>query len=387
MKIAFLILLLIASFTINAHADSGTVLNGGDAVMCKPESGSEFKGVFALDYLASYDSEASPIYPVRTLDESLGRISKLIEQKLPELHASFIVFAKNLLNRDLQRTYIWQPAKFGLIDVKDENLVSLLPMNCRNSDGSASLIQAIVRQPSGTSGLPGTKVLFAFQPEILKSMDPLQLSFLLVHEWLWGHNQNPIVNRMVNRFLHSKQFEQLPREKIVEILRQLSFVAPNDVSGILYPETCMADPKGLADLFPASGDRRVIEDPQLAESVYSCSANGVCETKVRADRGYVYSYFGGGYFVVASGNKIRFEVPGGNVRMDRLLECLVNVTTGQVVCGSLNDPNGQINFSGTMNRSCIRLEDQQERGAEHRTLVLYQKLGNSSDNQERWRRR
>jgi hypothetical protein len=93
-----------------------------------------------------------------------------------------------------------------------------LPANCR--DGSrVTLAQAIIRQFSGVSGTD--RIVYAYVPEILDEMEathPLQLSYLLVHEWLWSLSGNVERNRRVNRYLHTEEFLNASRSELIDQL-------------------------------------------------------------------------------------------------------------------------------------------------------------------------
>jgi hypothetical protein len=398
MKFSFLVFALVFSLGIKAHA-SGTVLNGGDAVFCKAEPGAQLQGLYSLDYLATYDPNV-PLFLPRKLEDSQQRIWMLLNKNLPELQASFKVFAKNFLNKDPHFTYVWEEANFGLIDIKDEDLVSLLPENCRGSNGKGQLIQAVVRQPSKYTGMPN-KILFGYQPKVLKEMyenAPLQLSFLLVHEWLWEFTQNVQVVRRVDKFLHSVQFQEMSRDQIISTLRELNFVIPGDVDALLYDESCLPDPRGIAQMFPAQGeDPQMYIAPDLIGQVKTCGDmyGGTCvhmntDMSTRLLRDYIGAQDGKYGIFLQNGNALHFRSRDGN-RVVTNLECAVDLNTALIKCTNMRDADGnemlknREQFTGTMSRSCIRLvgkdvADQQSgsRGDFWRenTYVIYKRIEN-----------
>jgi hypothetical protein len=334
------------------------------------------------------------------MEDSHQRIWMLLNQNLPELQASFKVFSKNILNKDPHFTYVWEEASFGLVDIKDEDLVSLLPENCRGPNGQAQIIQAVVRQPSGFTGMPN-KIVFGYQPKVLKEMHeraPLQLSFLLVHEWLWEFSQNVQVNRRVNRFLHSVEFQEMSRDQILSTLRAMGFVLPGDLNALLFDESCLPDPRGIAEMFPPQGaNPRVLAMPELIGQVKTCGemSGGTCvhmntDMSTRLLQDYVGAQ-NGKFGIFLQNEKslyLRGQDRGG---LATNLECSVDLNTAQILCTNMRDANGNEmlkgneRFTGTMSRSCIRLvgRDVTDRIESRRgdfwrenTYVIYKRIEN-----------
>jgi hypothetical protein len=221
--------------------------NGGDAVRCAAApSGSPsygYEGLFSLDFLATGgdgDAEgAAPLATATSWTESAARITSVLEEKLPELAPGFKRFVANYGNKDPQRPYVWEAAPFGLIELKDERLAALLPENCR-SGAEPKLIQAAIRQRPSFTGSQSF-ILFKFDPKLLSQLDqtaPVQLSMILVHEWLWDFSANVDRNRRVNRLLHSRELEDLPRAEIVGRLKAWGFHIPGVEPEYYDPESC-----------------------------------------------------------------------------------------------------------------------------------------------------
>ncbi|MGZ3805041.1 MAG: hypothetical protein ACXVB4_12575, partial [Pseudobdellovibrionaceae bacterium] len=124
-------LLFLMSLPI-AHAgqDAGS---GGDTVECVRSADNDFNGTYALDYLLTYkeSNKNTDIVSVKTLDASITRIRQNLEEKLPELIESFDEFMKLVRNEDVSLPRFWEEAPFGLVDIKDEEIINLVPMNCR----------------------------------------------------------------------------------------------------------------------------------------------------------------------------------------------------------------------------------------------------------------
>jgi hypothetical protein len=381
-----LALCFIASFlcTLDLAHSSGQVLNGGDAVQCGYSDFPPKPGFYSLDYLLTYDPEATPLYEVKSLNESLSRLNAIMKEKLPELHPSFEIFMRNFLNRDMKKTHLWQPAQFGLIDVKDENMIAQLPPMCRVSANKASLIQAVLRQTPAYTRMP-SHIVFSFDKNVLKQMDdelPLQLSFLLVHEWLWEYSQHVVTNRMVNRLLHSRDFEKMSRDQILNFFKQISFEYPNDARFVLYPESCEANPVGLQSSFART---RVIGAAAGGLALYCNSEE--CQSNFTAKWGLfenVFQTLKPKYNF--SGDK--FEILVGTNNEIVALECQVNFANAEVQCGKLRTRSDfgsglDEKLSGTMNKSCIRLAIDKTNttptGVNRELRVIYLKLDGSTE--------
>ncbi|NRA67458.1 MAG: hypothetical protein HRU19_23450 [Pseudobacteriovorax sp.] len=194
--------------------------NGGDVVICaEGHNGIVAETQYTLDYMfARANFTAIPA------DLS---ISKVIERMIAvypgvgqEL-AGFIQAANlQILSRpNLLSEFIWRPA--NLIDITDENLLIRLPSGCY-VDGDVHqprLKQAVIQDRRNVS------TVFRYDQEILSELrrNPIQYSFLLVHEWLWKYSDNAVVLRDLNSFLHSTEFFQLDESDVRLVLRNLGF--------------------------------------------------------------------------------------------------------------------------------------------------------------------
>jgi hypothetical protein len=374
--LAFLILL-------SAHLahSSSQVLNGGDAVDCSvgngfpPERPPGDAGYYSLDYVLTYDPGASPIYPAKSLNESLSRLSALMKQKLPELSPSFDIFMRDFMNRDMSKTYLWQPAQSSLIDVPDEKLISQLPQNCRSG-----VAQAVVRQSAGYTRMP-SHIVFAYDKYVVGKLSqiPVQLSFLLVHEWLWDFSHEVVTNRMLNRLFHSKDFETMSRDQLLNYFRQVSFTLPNDAISIIYPESCEASP----NISPAMFNSLRVTGAASGGSLLTCREDD-CQYSADGSQSIFNRVWGSWnpQFIFSEGNRLEFKITSGQYSKDAL-DCRAELMTGQVSCGTLDQFStvGQRKLVGTMNPSCIRLVDDDiqtnNNGGIYRQLnVLYLKLNN-----------
>jgi hypothetical protein len=240
-------------FSFSAFAAGGAVGNGGDGVFCKPSPGNPFQGYYSLDYLAQFNP-AIPLAEAQSLDQSLDRIEKTLRAELPELAASFKVFRDEIFNEtDFTKTHIWDRANFGLIDLKDEMLVNKVPENCRNGD-QVQIVQAVIRLNKEVSGLPGDKINYKYVPEVvneLRKKNGLQLSFLLVHEWLWSFSSSVERNRRINYWLHADN--GWTRQKWIDQLHGIGFTVPQMEPPVWEPSICETAPDAVETFLGYSG--------------------------------------------------------------------------------------------------------------------------------------
>jgi len=209
-KFFFLAILLSSSFTFAGGVYVG---NGGDAVYCTPplhNGEPPFGGHYALDYMMTLNADNSDAAaPVQSWEESRDRIRGLLAKGYPSLLESFDRFLADLKNSDdWTRPRIWLPAPHGLIDIQDEEIRRKVPQNCGTSGNGISVIQTVVRNKQPNI------IRYEYDSTILAKLheQPLQFSFLMVHEWLWDHADSPQIIRWANQFLHSKKAETLSAE-------------------------------------------------------------------------------------------------------------------------------------------------------------------------------
>lgn len=214
----------------SGHAVGGGVGNdGGDGVVCAPSKANPLNGTYALDYLVFAQASVPAPVAATSYRDSLFRIRQNIARKVPELAASFDQFTTDILNTDVTRPNVWEPAPYALIELDDQalGLTVRIPDNCRKN-GNLAIVQAVVRQRPRTSSTG--RIIFKYMPTVftaLEKQDPLQLSFLLVHEWLWSFPGSVDRNRRLNWYFHSPEFDSASR---VEVLTKLKAIGLDPVS-------------------------------------------------------------------------------------------------------------------------------------------------------------
>lgn len=220
-SIQFFTFLIFCSGSINSFAGIGNIGNGGDVVVCNLINWSK---TYNLDYLVAEERSGpdNQIIVDRSIETSIHRLARIIEKKAPALSPSFNDFFQNLYNTDRSKKHIWV-AEDSLPDVEDENLENQNSHICDNAMARPDVKQAFIRKASHHP-IYGVQVVLTYNRQIyepLKFENPTQLSFLLVHEWLWDLNQDVAQNRNLNYFLHSKNIEGMSPVQVINKLRQL----------------------------------------------------------------------------------------------------------------------------------------------------------------------
>jgi hypothetical protein len=371
------ILAAVAALATPALAGGHSVGNGGDAVICRAAADDAFAGTYALDYLLTYSASADALVPVESLDASFQRLRAQIAAKLPELLQSFDSFRVNYRNTtDLSRTRVWEEAPFGLIDLEDEAIVASLPANCRDGD-TAHIVQAVVREWPELSGAPPSHVTYRFVPSVLDDLQkqaPLQLSFLVIHEWLWDLSTNVTRNRRIDRLLHSEALERSTREQLVAQLTALGLYLPGQAPDGFRDDFCAAergagaywndraDVNGGALAFPGF---QLVSRQRDCDSVNGCfnwqDATAHVASSVAPDKMLFFN--APGRFVIESldaANVLKTHAAcqfddDGAVRCSTFLD-----RAGKAVRLGPHAANGStetLDFAGVLGRGCLKLEN------------------------------
>jgi len=361
MKYSLLVFLLVfiqiqLSFSF-AGQDVG---NGGDLIFCKADSAkNQFEGFYSLDYLLANSVEHSQLRQVLNINESLNRIEKLLYEKLPELWASFHDFRIHLYKNDLLSTRIWESAPSQLIDIPDEQLglSDRIPDNCKGPKG-VKISQAVIHLSPGYSGVGPGVTMYRFMPEIITKVSkerPLQVSFLLIHEWLWDHSSNVDRNRRLNKFFHSISFESMTRSQILTLLGHLGLSIEQGQFGSFNPGfysfSCPHDNKKFTSLISKKPMNEMYLFKKDSFKLYryrECEAKGCQPWKtndsIAAERTYL--------FLDNESKKLFFKRSKDDHYFNDLeLRC----TSGAmgVECNRINE--SQV-FIGSANGACLRVD-------------------------------
>lgn len=225
-------IVLLCLFIASQNALAGWYVgNGGDAIECFPGTDNNLNGIYSLDYILTLQDPKGDdgMASVKSWQASSDRLLKILTEKVPTLSASFRDFSRLLYNKDFSKPRVWEPAPFGLVKLDDQRIASVLPSNCRAANGEFQIMQAVIRLFEDFAGTNRGHYVYKYFPEVLKRLEeqsPLQLSFLLVHEWLWDVSHNVDRNRRVNRFLHSREIETMSADQVVGTLKGMGVILP-----------------------------------------------------------------------------------------------------------------------------------------------------------------
>ena len=215
LKLLTLIVVLICQ---NSLAGGFSVGGGGNVVQCAGQP-----WTYSFDYVLTKGMWGPQVktVPITTISKSLQRIGNLLEQKIPELSASFVEFSQQIKNEDTSKRYVWKPARGTLYSIEED--LPNLPRWCL-LNGGAIINQVIVRTQSGDERKSKEQVFLDYDAGIISILERnnlSQLSFLLVHEWLWNYTADPVTNRQLNYFLHSDLFTNMTAQQAQVQIRKL----------------------------------------------------------------------------------------------------------------------------------------------------------------------
>ncbi|HEX4922683.1 MAG TPA: hypothetical protein VFV50_01305, partial [Bdellovibrionales bacterium] len=342
-RLIMIILMAIVFEPQLASAGGGLVGNGGDVIECKPAPGSPFDGLYSLDYLLTYQASNvnADVVVIPNLTASVTRLRRLLAAKLPTLLESFDSFTRHYLNtKDKSAPRFWEEAPFGLVDLKDENMVALVPPNCR--DGSKVRIsQAMIRQFPSFSGTPQNTIVYKFVPQVISLLDskyPLQLSFLYVHEWLWDVSQNVDRNRRLNRYFHSAAFEAHSAQEARAAVIGMGLTLPDEMPPVYLEASCLPAPATVPALLTRkpTGARFVnIGTASVHQRSRICFEDQGCEGSWTDQRESIAMMFGQHPInVILFDAPWRVELWSRHPRGDKMqiARCELEAATGRLAC-------------------------------------------------------
>lgn len=250
----FIIVFPICLITIDAHTAGGVngVGNGGDSIFCKANSENMLNGTYSLDYILTLNEKNQDLdsQAVASWESSAERIHQILRTKLPAFADSFNEYRHLAFNsKNLSEKRIWEAAAFGLLDIKDEVITSQVPANCKNS-GEVKVNQTVIRQFESFVGT-NKQIVYKYVPELIQELNaksPLQLSYLMIHEWLWDISTNVQRNRRINKFLHSKQIDTMNSEDITAYLQSMGLQIPGQDVKVFSANSCQGTKLTLADI-------------------------------------------------------------------------------------------------------------------------------------------
>lgn len=204
----------------NSMSMNGDERGGGDFVYCYNDStSSNFHGYYTLDFLLNRENDFESNRAVNYTEgtswkEVINSITKKLNDVAPNsAYKGLNSYMKLLENHDWavelaadEVFRYWEPT-LNLLDYKDEekDRISKLPKNCYSKEtGKVNISQVVLRTDEGSS------IVYSYDKELfnnVKKTNPLQFSYLVVHEWLRDYSFQSRIIRRVNNYLHSTEFQ------------------------------------------------------------------------------------------------------------------------------------------------------------------------------------
>lgn len=360
------VVLVVLGFAVTGFSAGGEVGNGGDVITCVASAENSFSGKYSLDFILT--SGANELASVSSHTASLARIENIFYNNLPEYYESFRSYVSLINNRDFSKNRIWESAPYGLIDLKDESIVSLVPSNCTRN-GKIEVVQAVIRMNPLFSGTPADTIIYKFVPAIfdeLKDDRPLQLSFLLVHEWLWEVSKNVERNRRINHFLHSKFIEGLSQKSLRSQIKGLGLSLGQAFSPLYYEQSCEPESLGIGAFLEGLDGQKFEFKTVYDVRSRQCGDGENCELKWSS---------ASAFFDMANlSTRIQKNAVGdlsgefaltieAENRKSMVLNCRISKPSATILCRSFTSSfeNGFTvsrpfkNFSGALGSNCLRL--------------------------------
>ena len=151
------------------EGDSGTVIgNGGDIARCKD-------GLFFTDYflsISSHQTHGIPYYNYK--DGHINFVIKELYMLDKSLGESLLSFKTSFM-RQLKAKSFTKPA--ALQDELPGLFGMLFSINC-------DVLQAVRRVQNGS------RIVYELDAKLISELDDANLSWLIVHEWLWNFFNN-----------------------------------------------------------------------------------------------------------------------------------------------------------------------------------------------------
>jgi hypothetical protein len=247
-----------------AHA-GGVVGNGGDAAICSPSVANDLAGAYALDFLL--EDRKEPALPAP--ETSMDSLVDALRDPYPGISDGLSRFRDGLFSTDPGGNFVWKAAPDGLVQLDDQKLVELLPPNCRK------VVQAVIREERPA------QTVFHYDPAIVEQLRarPAQLSYLLIHEWLWGYTSDVSVIRDANGIIHGSSFTGPTLDRDVAALKKMGLFATSAfgrqaVLAVRWDGSKISLSSDGLELTPESGTFYVHRPPAALTALWVLSQDG-----------------------------------------------------------------------------------------------------------------
>lgn len=227
-------LLIILSLVLGsqAYAAGGVVNKGGDTVRCTGTPDFNHGGFFTLDYALAIGRGAKKRdFVANPWRSSIERIKQILVSAQPELALSFAEFAESTdqiwklpAEHDSHRRWVVHRGRPLAVD--DVGDLSEIPATCKYRFSKEIRPHFYIYRAIQRSVLSSGIIEYRYSSATLQHLrrQPDQLSWILVHEWLWDWTSDVEVNRAVNALLHSKAIDSMSADEIKLEFERLGFL-------------------------------------------------------------------------------------------------------------------------------------------------------------------
>jgi hypothetical protein len=244
LKVVLLKVFFASLFFLQAEAATTTLGNegahGGAGVSCSASNYNNFDGFYMLDYVLMRGGEGTGVYPYPDAFAEMSEYNQILDwiynnivSKLPVFANDFSEFRRYIFTDDLNSPIRWYPQRrlpriwdqgLGRRRWQSEEEINFrsraLPTNCP----FRMIVQTAVKYRSDDGD-----VSFGYVPRLvnlLAASGPLQVSFLVVHEWLRSYTNDAEPIRRANRLFHSTAIVELDQQQLRDLLHEIGIMHP-----------------------------------------------------------------------------------------------------------------------------------------------------------------
>lgn len=226
-------------FAVDINGDGR---GGGDVVNCKSDPQvSRYQGLYTLDYLLTrqddFNENKDEQFRIISRNVMAQDLALSIAKKLDEVSPaaakslrSFLAFVENEnwknTNEDSTEIFrVWVSAP-RLAEYQDEDFITDVPQNCYRQNGKRDISQIILREDVNST------IIYHYNRLLFNELKatPLQMSYLLIHEWLRDYTVHSSIIQNVNRYLHSATFFSSQGYESAAIFKRMGLLFDRDPS-------------------------------------------------------------------------------------------------------------------------------------------------------------
>ncbi len=221
---------------------NGDGRGGGDVVSCKADPKvSRYDGLYTLDYLLTrkddFNENADEKFRFIAHNTTAIDATLLIAKKLEEVSPSaakslrsFLFFVENEnwehTSNDASEIFrVWVSAP-RLTEYEDEDFITDIPANCYKDNGERNISQIVLREDVNST------IIYHYNRPLFTELkaNALQMSYLLVHEWLRDYTVHASIIQNVNRYIHSDTFFKAQGYESAAVFKRMGLLFDRDPS-------------------------------------------------------------------------------------------------------------------------------------------------------------